>query len=171
MTELRSLRLLSIPLMLLTLLSATTGCSSVTRPGVAIEGASFGASSDDAQVLDFALRLENENREPLELHEFHYTLMINGQTVYSGRRSAEATLSARGGKVIVIPAVVPRSSLSDAGSSIGYQLSGRLWYRSPGELADILFDSGLHRPSVGFGTQGDLELSGRSAARSPENDR
>lgn len=135
------------------------GCSSVAKPTVAVESAALGATSDEAQVLDFALRLDNENREPLELDEFYYTLVINGETVYRGRRSAQATLSARGGKSISIPAVVPAEALAAGGGSVSYALSGRVWYRSPGELADILFDAGLYRPNVSFGTEGRLDLA------------
>lgn len=138
---------------------ALTGCASVKQPSVNVEHAALGAMSDEARVLNFGLRLENENPDPLELDEFHYTLRINGETVYTGRRSAEATLSARGGKSITIPAVVPGGAFAPGRAPLAYELSGRLWYRSPGEFADILFDAGIVRPSVSFGTEGTLELA------------
>lgn len=153
----RSALLIACVLIVSTL--ALGGCSSVTKPKVAVESAALGAMSDEAQVLDFAIRLDNENREPLELDEFHYTLMINGETVYRGRRSGQATLSARGGKSISIPAVIPAEAFTANGGGVTYALSGRVWYRSPGELADILFDAGLVRPSVSFGTEGRLDLA------------
>jgi hypothetical protein len=141
--------------------ASTAACSGTKSPGVDVTGVQLGDVTDEGFVLHFDLRMENPNIEPLELDEVHYRVSIDGREVYRGRRSAEATLSAGGDKILRLPAVVTPVQGGDATPPVGeveYAISGTLWYLTPGELAEILFDSGVRRPSVGFRQAGALML-------------
>lgn len=139
------------------LLCAVTGCGSTPRPRTELLDVSLGEVTSEAGVLVFEIQLDNDHQEPLKLEEFRYELKINGASVYHGRRAAEATLSANGGKAIRLPVVVPQPILQQGGEALAYDFTARVWYRMPGELREILYDAGLHRPSVTFGASGRLE--------------
>jgi len=143
-------------------IASTTACAGTKSPGVDVTGVHLGDVTDEGYVLHFDLRMDNPNIEPLELDEVHYSVSIDGREIYRGRRSAEATLSAGGGKTLRLPAVVTPVEGGESAPPAGdveYAISGTLWYLTPGELAEILFDSGVRRPSVGFRQAGAITLS------------
>jgi len=138
--------------------AALTGCSGVKAPRVELRDVSIGEVSDEGFVLDFALDLNNPNTETLDLYEFEYVVTVNGRRLYTGRRSAQAALSPGGGQTVAVPAVVTFGDLGvdHVPDSLDYALNGSLWYVTPDELAQILFDSGVNRPNVGFTFTGRL---------------
>jgi hypothetical protein len=148
------------------LLLALTGCSGVSAPEVDIAGASLGEVTGEGFVIDFAMNLANPNNQPLQLSEMRYSVSAEGATVYEGRRSAEATLSAAGQKTILVPAVVlfERIGSQDVPAAMSYIIRGELWYLAPGALAETLFDAGVQQPSVTFGGEGTIHFEGDSPA-------
>ncbi len=150
------------------------GCSWTRAPTIRVVDAAVVESSEDALTLSFQLDLSNPNDQPLRLGEFRYRLSIDWKPVFRGRRAAEATLSAKGTRQLAIPAVLAfdRMPGPPAGEGatdvdrqggpepveVGYTLAGSLVYLSPGELSEILFDTGVRKPSVGFKENGRIRL-------------
>ena len=134
------------------------GCSIRRPPLIALTGVTVAESTAEATALRFHLELVNPNPEPLRLREFRYTLLVDGTPVYRGRRAAEATLSAGGTRQMAIPAVVASTAIGTA-VELRYTLIGSLEYLSPGELAEILFDTGVQRTRVSFQESGMVILS------------
>jgi len=109
----------------------------------------------------FTLDARNENEDGLPLRTVEYRLDLNGREVFSGTRSAESTLRRLGTQQLKLPAVVsitPETQAFVTGQT-HYRLTGSLYYVTPGRLAETLFDSGVHTPSVGFTFEGDIDLS------------
>ncbi|UCD74663.1 MAG: LEA type 2 family protein [Phycisphaerales bacterium] len=142
--------------------AALTGCSVYRAPTIAVAGAEVIETTDEAMAIRFALDLTNLNDEALELLQFDYGLSVDGRRVYSGRRAAEATLRAGGEKRLFVPAVLRYDLMGwETGAQppdIGYKLSGSLLYVTPGEIAEILLDTGVRKPRVRFSSAGRIAL-------------
>lgn len=145
-------------LWLIAAVAAAAGCSSTQAPGAEVRDVALGEVSDEAYVLNFDLTLSNPNSQPLELQDLYYTLSVDGEQVYEGRRSAESTVTADGAISITIPAVVQfdRVGHERVPGEIAYGLRGSLSYMTPDTIAEMLFDANIWRPSVSFGTEGRL---------------
>lgn len=145
------------------LAAGVAGCGQ-RAPMVAVAAVTLGDSSDEALVLQFQLELVNRGSEPLRLREFRYQLSVDGKPVFQGRRAAEATLGAGATRRMQVPVVLRYDRVgwtaTDRPAEIPYTMSGSLLYVSPGELAEILFDTGVRKPTVGFGGKGTIRLSG-----------
>jgi len=138
------------------------GCSGFQSPSVSISEPSVADRSDEAVVLSFDMAMQNPNDQPLELREMHYTLRVDDSTVYRGRRDAQATLPADGAWTISVPAVIPYRaadwSSQSSSAEVRYELQGALLYVMPGEIREILLESGIHRPTVRFRAEGETSL-------------
>ena len=141
------------------------GCGGVKRPAIAPAGVSVIELNEGAATIGVAVELRNPNDEELELREFNYRVEIAGREVYAGRRAAQATLPARGSRVIELPAVVHLDTMAISAieaDGVRYAIRGSLTYLAPGAIAEILFDSGVRKPEVRFGHEGIAPLaSGR----------
>jgi hypothetical protein len=137
------------------------GCTSYAPPVLAIAGAEPAERTPDGCSMLFTLDARNNNEDYLPLRTIDYRLDLNGREVFSGTRSAEATLRRLGTQQLKLPAVVPLTSetQSVAAGMAHYRISGSLFYVTPGRLAETLFDAGVHTPSVAFEFQGDIDLS------------
>lgn len=139
------------------------GCSGYRAPSINVAGAEVIETTEEAVAIRFALDLVNPNPEALELRQFDYALAVDGRKVYSGRRSAEATLRAGGTKRLFIPAVVRYDLMGwDARAhpaEVGYSLNGSLLYVTPGEIAEILLDTGVRKPRIRFSDTGRVGLA------------
>ena len=149
-------------LLVLTVLAGAPGCSSFRAPTVSVNEVSVTDATEEALALSFVMDLRNPNRAAVPLHEFVYTLAIDGKEVYAGRRAGGVTLSAECGRQLLLPAVVPYSAVGWTAvtlpASVSYSLTGHLQYNAPNRLAQILFDSGVRRSKVSFGQRGQLQL-------------
>lgn len=127
--------------------------------------------SPEASVVTFMLEGENAGKEPLPLREINYSLTLDGQHVFNGYRRAEVTLPAGGPpQRIALPVVV--KTADTGGQPLGqreYRFSGSVEYIVPGALAEYFFDSGVRRPSTGFGEGGKLDFTSAEAPV-PAND-
>jgi hypothetical protein len=160
------MRALPVPLVLSLLLVATCalpGCSTLRPPRVAVGEAELTQRSDEAVRFDIDLDLANPNIEPLELRRLTYTVTVNGVRAFQGRRAAEATLSSEGGKSLTIPAVIRFDRMGwEPGAypdEVDWSVRGRLMYVTPGAIAEILLDSGVRKPRVGFRGSGRVSLA------------
>ncbi len=148
----------------LALSAALAGCSG-SAPKVESVGVSRGAAvpaaaastpgvgSGGADSLEFTLNLRNDNPDGVPLRVVDYTVEIDGQQVFSGTRSAEATVPARGVQSMRLPAAFEGVELRPGAK---YRLSGSYTYVLPGAFAEALFDSGVRVPSASFAAEGEL---------------
>lgn len=148
-----------------------TGCSAYKAPLFEVIAIEETARSDEALLLTFVLTAENRNDRDLPLEQARYRLSLDGQRVFSGRRSAEAVVRRFGKQTIELPAVVPADQFDlarfDAASELRYTLTGSVEYQTPGELAEVLFDTGVRRPKAGLNASGMISLSPPTGAASP----
>jgi LEA14-like dessication related protein len=114
-----------------------------------------GDRGPEAVQLVFDVRLANPNTRTLELEELTYTLSIDGRRVFEGRRAAGCNLASVGEQQITVPAVVPAAAVEGASTCA---LRGSLRYRTPGQLAQRLFDTGVRRPRTRFRYDGPVAL-------------
>lgn len=137
---------------------AGVGCSTVETPQLTVVDARITEETDEGVMIEFTLEGVNENPQELPLREVTYTLSVDGRRVFSGQRSAEATLRRLGNQRFLLPAVVPASAEVGPLPGSTYRVSGQAVYLAPGAIAELLFDSGVRRPRVSFsgtGTIGD----------------
>jgi hypothetical protein len=158
---------------LLTLLSALAlaGCTIYQNPKIAFGDATPAEMTDEAMRIDVLVDLVNPNQEPLDLIRFSYRFVVDGRTLFEGRRAAQATLSARGERRLTLPVIIRFEDVDwDAGSlpeSLDWSISGSLLYLTPGELAEILLDLGVRKPTARFRGRGNLSLAARDDAPGP----
>lgn len=142
---------------------ALAGCTGYRAPSIKVAGAQFIEQTDEAVTLRFDLDLENPNTETLELRQFDYRVSIDGRRAYTGRRAAEASLAAGMTKRLTVPAVLRFDEMGwDAGArpaEVTYGLSGSLLYVTPGEIAEILLDTGVRKPRARFSGKGKAALA------------
>ncbi len=139
-------------------------CSSYKAPELSVAEVRLKDETPSGYVLEFDLDTRNDNSEPLPLREVRYSLTLDGRPVFTGVRSAQATLRRFGTQRISLPAAValePGESPPDG--VIGYALVGELSYVTPGQIARILFDTRVRRPRVSFRKQGELDLGNKAA--------
>ena len=149
-----------VGVLLVTMLS---GCSGRAQPGAVVTSANIRNRTADAAVVEFVIETTNPNDIELPMRDVVYTLNVNGKRVFSGRRDAQATMPRGGTQQIIIPAVVPMRGGEDGKTGLEpgvytYRLSGRIYYSLPSQLADVLFDAKLSRPSVGISDKGEINL-------------
>lgn len=138
-------------LALLLLAASGTGCSKgIQAPTIVSTGMQITDVTDIGIALDFVLELQNPNDKTLELEEILYTLDVNGEAVYIGRHSAKAALPVSGYRMLRVPAVVPTAMRPDRTQPVDVVLHGVVVYLAPGEISEILFDTGVRRPKVAF---------------------
>jgi hypothetical protein len=139
------------------------GCSGFRAPAISVDEVIVTEATDEAVALAFAIDLRNPNDAALELHEFRYTLAIDGTQVYAGRRAPDATLTAAATQRVTLPAVIPFHRLGWTAEAhppqARYALTGRLVYTVPSAIAQLLFDSGARRPKAHFSRRGQLAFA------------
>ncbi len=142
----------------------TTGCSGYRAPTIVVGDALLVERTNEGIRLDIPLDLTNPNDESLELLRFTYEASIDGRDVYDGKRAAEATLASGASKRVILPVVVrfDRAGFSpaEAPRDSAWSIRGNLHYVTPGQIAEILLDTGVRKPQTGFSGDGRVELSG-----------
>lgn len=144
------------------------GCGIYSAPKLSVAEARLSQRTDDGFVIAFDLDATNDNAIELPLARVEYTVWLDDQRVFSGMRSPEASLRRLGTQRITLPAAISSDIPIEAGEA-EYRLQGRLTYLIPGRLAEVLFDAGVLRPTVGFGDEGVIDLRSSSADMSPHH--
>lgn len=153
----RTIFLIALPLALL-----LGGCQSYSAPNLTAASAQATERTGDGAAMRFTLNAENQNEVALPLRTIEYGVALNGREVFRGTRSAEATLRQKGVQQIELPAVVRLSDGQNADLASGvvrYRLFGVIYYVTPGQLAEVLFDAGVRTPSAPFDVEGEIDLS------------
>jgi hypothetical protein len=139
-------------------------CASPRSPEFSVAGARVGETSSTGTAMVFTLDARNDNDVALPLRDVNYTVELNGQRVFTGTRSAEATLRRLGTQQVTLPAVVNHAASGPvrpgAGGRVPYRIYGEVTYVTPGQIAEILFDSGVRVPRASFSATGEIELPG-----------
>ena len=139
-----------------------SGCSRFHAPSVAVKDVALTEATDEALAIAFVMDLANPNTAAVPLHEFRYTLAIDGKEVYAGRRAGGVTLSAVDSRQVSLPAIVPYDKVgwttATLPATVDYTFTGKLQYNAPNRLAEVLFDTGTRRPKVAFAGSGTLQL-------------
>lgn len=142
------------------------GCTSYSSPELSLNRAEATERTDDGVAMRFVIDAKNDNTDTLPLRSVEYRLEMDGQQVFTGTRSAEATLRRKGVQQVVLPAVMSTQSAGGGGGKAQpasgprrFRLSGTMYYITPGQLAEVLFDAGVRTPSVSFGFDGEIDLS------------
>lgn len=151
-----------------------TGCTFIKSPEFGLVGVEQTERTGDAAVLLFHLEATNDNKRELPLRRARYWLTLDGEEVFRGERTAEATVREFGTQPFDLPVVVraDRFDLSrlDASGALPFELSGKVEYLTPGRLADVLFDQGLHRPKAKISVRGMLEVGPEPAGSDTAGD-
>lgn len=151
------MRTLPTPLILLLTLLAT-GCSAYDAPKIDVVGARISQETAEGIVIDFTLDATNTNEVDLPFERVRYALRLNGQRVFSGTRSAEATVRRLGTQQFMLPAAIDLAEFEMPEGDVEYELSGSVVYVTPGEIAQLLFDAGVRKPRSSFQQTGVLEF-------------
>jgi LEA14-like dessication related protein len=135
------------------------GCSAYRAPTLNVRKAAITNVTEEGVVIRFTLDAENTNGVELPLKKITYRLYLDGREVFKGIRSPEATLRRLGSQSITLPAVVTvDEQINKLQGHVRYRIEGTLSYITPGSVAQILFDAGVRRPTVGFSDRGTLVL-------------
>ncbi|MGJ8686735.1 MAG: LEA type 2 family protein [Spongiibacteraceae bacterium] len=152
-------------LCLVSLLSACTAFSPVTKPEVAVTSVTLSPPTGFQQQLQIGLSIDNSNSFGINLGQLRYRLNLAGHSLATGSFNESVALPANGKADIVVPVSVNllsgigliRTLLNKAGEDLEYTLSLTAKVENFG-LGDITISkSGL----VGLGMNG---ASGESEA-------
>jgi len=133
---------------LLVFVTSVSGCATAQAPSVALREMTVSFDEPDGAVLWFELTIVNRDTVDLPLAEARYTVSVDGEQVFEGVRSAEATAPARGEAVIRLPASAPDGAGVQPGARV--TIRGRLTYLTPSRLSEELFDADVFRPEKTF---------------------
>ena len=137
---------------------AIGGCSSTSRPTFEMAEATATARTDDGVALLFTIDAASRNPDAMPLRIVRYDLRLNGERVFTGLRSPEATIPPFGTQRFTLPAVIPADRLPEGATSAEYELSGTVTYLEPGRLNEILFDQELRVPKASIGGSGTIRF-------------
>jgi LEA14-like dessication related protein len=141
-------------------LALSAGCSSYTPPSMEVADARVTERTQEGVALAFTIDAANPNDDALPMREATYSLEIEGQRVFTGIRSAEATLRRRGSQQFILPVGIPASALTGlTAGTVRYRISGNVEYVVPGAFAELLFDTGVRRPEASFADEGTIDLA------------
>lgn len=134
------------------------GCASNT-PRFELLSAEQAERTTDAVRLNFLLEAVNPGEAEIPLRTARYRLVVGGETVFEGRRAPAVSVRGQGRQPFELPAVVTAedfdvSVFDQPGAEIPYRLVGTIEYQVPGELAEVLFDTGVRRPRAPLRAEG-----------------
>lgn len=154
--------------LLATTLVFLTGCSAYDAPTIEVAGARITQETPEGVVIDFTLDATNPNEVDLPLERVRYALRLDGQQVFTGTRSAEATVRRLGTQQLTLPASIDLSRFAMPEGDVEYELTGSVVYVTPGEIAQILFDAEVRKPRAAFRQRGTLDFGTGTPALEPE---
>lgn len=134
------------------------GCSSTSRPVFQVTDATSTARTDQGVALLFTIDATSQNRDAMPLRMVRYDLKLNGDRVFSGLRSPEATIPPFGMQQFTLPAVIPADRLPQGATQAEYELTGTVSYIEPGRLNEILFEQDVRVPKASIGGSGTIRF-------------
>ena len=134
------------------------GCDATRAPGINLLSTRVVEQRPEATLVELTLELTNPNPDPVPLVEFNYTATMDGRRVFDSRRAAQATLRRLGTQTLILPVVIPTSNAGALAGLHALVVSGTLSYIAPGQLGEVLFDTGVRVPRVSFTQSVQVEL-------------
>jgi hypothetical protein len=129
-------------------------------PSLRVTDAHVTERTEQGFVVVVGIEAENRNEIELPLREVRYSVTLESGETFSGVRSPESSLRRLGTQKISFPAVFPLGpDAAMPSGTVRCEVSGNLGYISPGEFAQVLFDSGVRRPSVSFRGEVPVDLN------------
>jgi hypothetical protein len=141
------------------------GCS-YSAPTLKVTEARVTERTQEGVVVVIGLEVENRNNIELPLREVRYSVTLESGETFSGVRSPEASLRRLGTQKISFPAAfrVAPGAVPPSGT-VRCEVSGDLGYITPGEFAQVLFDTGVRRPSATFRGEALVDLNAAGPAK------
>lgn len=137
------------------------GCRGAAAPTLSVVSVTVPEDTADGLVINIAVEADNPNRDPLPLRDVTYTVWLDGKEVFSGTRSAEATVRRFGTQVFVLPAVLPIPRDQRQAELAELRISGSVIYKKPSAFSQTLYEQGLVRPTAEFSYTAGLDLHNR----------
>jgi hypothetical protein len=134
------------------------GCSSTPAPDLRVTGAEVTERTDAGLVVLFTVEAENRSGVEVPLRDVEYTVSLHGKPLFTGTRSAQATVRRYGVQDFQLPAAIPAPQAAQLTGTIPYTVSGTVTYQVPGVLSKALFDMDVIRPTTGFEGRGVVEV-------------
>lgn len=160
-TKMELVRAIIGSLAVFAVLSVSTGCALTPAPAVKVIAFEYDSMSDEAATYELTVEVVNRSGEEIGLHEFTYTATSDSGPAYDGRWAAPATLAPEDAARFSLPVVFHLDAFESADADPerieSIEVSGRLEYTTPDELALALYDAGLRRPRVRFAGAADSE--------------
>jgi len=150
-----------------TLVAPLGGCSSQPAPDLRVIGAEVTDRTDAGLVVLFTVEAENSTGVEVPLRDVEYTVSLHGKPIFTGTRSAQATIRRYGVQDFQLPAAIPAAQATQLSGTVPYTVSGTVTYQVPGVLAKALFDMDVLRPSTGFEGRGVVEVKQASVQAQP----
>jgi hypothetical protein len=138
-----------------------SGCRGTLAPTLQVVSITIPDETPDALVIYIAVEADNPNRDPLPLRDVTYTVFLDGREVFSGTRSAEATIRRFGKQVFVLPAVVQIPQDQRSADLASLRIAGSVVFRKPSAFDQTLYEQGLARPRAHFSHEAGLDLLNR----------
>ncbi len=126
---------------------AMAGCG--TGPSVRVTAVDLVTAGQEASEYALRLELTNPGATPIRLDEFEYSLSMPGASAYHGKWITGRTIPAHETVTESVPAVILSPSVALT-TPAPWQAKGEIRYLATNRLAQMLFDAGIQRPSVGF---------------------
>jgi hypothetical protein len=137
-------------------------CSSYRSPRLQVVSVQTREETDEALVFDMFVAASNDNDVAVPLRQMDYQVQIGQPAVapmFSATRSPEATLRRLGTQELRIPVVVRKAGAQGRPTGVQeFTFRGDLLYITPGALAEVLFDTGVRRPTVSFSDSGQIDF-------------
>ena len=134
------------------------GCDATRAPGINLLSTRVVEQRPEATLVELTLELTNPNPDPVPLVEFNYTATMDGRRGLDSRRAAQAPLDRHGTQPLLLPGGIPPSHPGALAGLHALVVSGTLSYIAPGQLGEVLFDTGVRVPRVSFTQSVQVEL-------------
>lgn len=146
------------------------GCTWYDAPEMVLadDGVVLMEETDEGRVYAVTLEASNGNDVELPLRRVEYRASLRDAEgvveTFRYLRSAEVTLPAGRSMRVTIPVVHTAEAVGGLGEGAELAISGTITYQTPGQFAEVLFDTGVRVPSVGFRVDVPLGSGGVSGA-------
>ncbi len=143
--------------MMRTLLSVTValclaGCAGLSKPHVEVASITRGEQTDQGCVVNVTLKMSNPNDVELPVYRVDYQVTA-GERQFAFKARPPVAMPVKGEQEVVLPAAFSESDL--AGQPV--EVSGRVYYKPPGEWREALRDLKIPWPHVSFSSNIMLE--------------
>jgi hypothetical protein len=145
----------------LTLAAFLTGCAlrlprwhHVTKPSAQVTSVRLDDQSEQGARVIITVALSNPNDLSLPLIRSAYTVKLGDLPAATFHEDPLKALPRTGPQTVELAAAVPTNGASVAG--MDYRVSGSITYEPPGEVRQVLTESGVPLPTVGFSSSGSL---------------